>query len=85
MIKGINALTNYKKSKLHQGCKVRFVWHGSDVVQIGRIEVHPLTDELYYVPEHNYVNDKLSEVGETMQYYNRLDSYFHFNEFDVIT
>ena len=83
MIKGDSALTQEVKSKLKQGTKVSFIWHGSSLEHIGRIEVSK-GGILYFVNEHNYEGDEISTQNEGMRYYNSLDSYFHFNEFNII-
>jgi hypothetical protein len=83
MIEGENKLTECKKSLLKQGTKVEFNWHGSKTKCTGRIEVDEWGN-VYFCHEHNYKDDVLTEVGETMQYYNRLDSYFFFNHFEIL-
>jgi hypothetical protein len=82
-ITGENKLTPILISKLKQGTKVKFMWHGnSTMVYKGRIEV--ANSNLYYCAEHNYKGNKLTETGKSMQYYNRLDSFYFFTEFKII-
>jgi hypothetical protein len=79
-----NKLIEEKKKLLKQGTKVQFKWHGSDMLYVGRIEVDKYGD-LYFCAEHNYWGDKLTDSGKTMQYYNTLESFFHFTYFEILT
>ena len=78
-----NALTPLLKAKLKQGTRVRFMWHGNaTMVYKGRIEVS--NGVLYFCAEHNYENEDLTLYGKSMQYYNRLDSFYFFTEFEIL-
>lgn len=83
MITGTNKLTPAIKRQLRQGTKVEFKWHGSDRLYTGRIEISEYK-LIYFCSEHNYKNDKLTEIGETMKHYNLLESFYHFNYFEII-
>ena len=83
MIRGKNQLTEEKKKLLKQGTKVKFKWHGSNLLYIGRIELDK-HGNIYFINEHSFENDKLKEVDEGMKYYNRLDSFFFFTYFEIL-
>lgn len=75
------ALTDEIKKSLKQGDKISFRWHGSKELYTGRIEVDEF-GRLYFVNEHNYNGDELTNEG--MRYYNPLESFSWFTEFKVI-
>jgi len=83
MIKGENSLTQEKKSLLKQGTRVQFKWHGSDRLYTGRIEINE-HGEVFFVNEHCYEGDTLIDWQEPMRYYNRLDGFYFFNQFDIL-
>lgn len=78
-----NKLTKEKRTLLKQGTKVKFKWHGSDNLYVGRIEVDKY-GSLYFVNEHCFKNDEITEINEGMRYYNSLDSFYYFNYFEII-
>lgn len=78
------ALTEEIKSKLKQGTKVRFKWHGSNDFYTGRIEIDKYGN-LYFINEHCFENDKLKAVYEGMRYYNTLESFFFFTHFEILS
>lgn len=82
MIRGISKLTPAIRRELKKGTKVRFKWHGSDKDYIGRIEVREKM--LFFCAEHNYDGNELTETGKGLQYYNILDSFYHFTEFEIL-
>jgi len=77
-----NALTKEIKEGLKRGTKVRFRWHGSTQLYIGRIEVHK-HGELFFVNEHNYKDDIL--IHEAMRFYNSLMDFHHFDLFEIFS
>lgn len=85
MIKGDNQLTEEKKKLLKRGTKVQFKWHGSNTLYIGRIEIDIWSNRLFFINEHCFENDKLLPIHEGMRYYNPLEDFFFFNEFDILT
>ena len=76
-----NKLTDELKAKLTQGTKVKFKWHGSKSEYVGRIEVDQW-GTLFFVSEENY--QAHPDILESMRYYNRLDSFFHFTMFEIL-
>ena len=85
MIQGENQLTDEKKKLLKQGTKVEFMWHGnSSLLYTGYIEVNKW-GILHFCAEHNYKDGKLTDVGESMQYYNTLESFFFFTKFEILS
>lgn len=66
--------------KIRQGSKVSFKWHGSDSLYTGRIEMRH--DEPYFVNEFNYKS--APHILEVMKYYNPLDGFAFFTEFNVL-
>ena len=82
MLQEKDALTDETFNSLQQGTKVRFKWHGSDLLYEGRIEVDKRGD-IYFVNEHNYKDDVL--INEGMRYYNELRSFFKFTLFEVFS
>lgn len=76
-----NKLTPELESKLVQGSKVCFKWHGSSLLYTGRIEVDS-HGCLYFVNEHNYRDDVL--IYESMRFYSRLEGFFHFTQFEIL-
>jgi hypothetical protein len=83
MIQGENQLTDEKKKLLKQETKVEFKWHGSKSLYTGRIELDKY-DNIYFINEHCFENNKLKAMDEGMRYYNRLDSFFFFTHFKVL-
>jgi|SRR6187200_1512626 len=77
------ALTQEMYDNLAQGDRVRFKWHGSDRGYLGRIEIHPRGGK-YWCPEHCYEGDAINPCFDNMQYYNTIDSFFMFTEFEVL-
>jgi hypothetical protein len=84
MIQGENQLTDEKKKLLKQGTKVEYKWHGSNNLYTGRIEVDKY-ENLYFINEHCFENDKLKDVDEGMRYYNTLESFFFFTYFEILS
>lgn len=77
-----NKLTPEIEKQLVQGTKVRFKWYGnSSLIYTGRIELSKYGDK-YFVNEHNYKDDVL--IHENMRFYNSLDSFHHFTEFEIL-
>ena len=83
MISGENKLTNEKKKLLIQGTKIEFKWYGSKNLYTGRIEIDKY-DNIYFINEHCFDNDKLKVMDEGMRYYNTLDSFYFFNHFEIL-
>lgn len=83
MISGENKLTNEKKKLLIQGTKIEFKWYGSKNLYTGRIEIDKY-DNIYFINEHCFENDKLKVMDEGMRYYNTLDSFYFFNHFEIL-
>ena len=83
MIQGENQLTDEKKKLLKQGTKVQFKWHGSKSLYTGRIEIDEY-DNIYFINEYCFENDKLKAMDEGMRYYNTLDSFLFFTHFEVL-
>ena len=83
MIQEENKLTSEKKKRLKQGTKVEFKWHGSKNLYIGRIELDKYNN-IYFINEHCFENDKLKVMDEGMRYYNTLDSFFFFTHFEIL-
>ena len=83
MIQGENQLTDENKKRLKQGTKIEFKWHGSKSLYIGRIELDKY-DNIYFINDHCFENDKLKAMDEGMRYYNTLDSFFFFTHFEVL-
>jgi len=76
-----NQLTYKKKALLKQGTKVKFKWHGSNSLYIGRIELNEYGD-IYFINENCFENDKLKY--EELRYYNTLASFFPFTYFEIL-
>lgn len=77
-----NKLTDGIKATLKPGSKIRFKWYGnSENEYVGRIETDRF-NRLYFVNEHCYENDILIQEG--MRFYNPLESFFHFTQFEII-
>lgn len=74
-------LTQELLDSLKQGTKVEFKCYGSKILYEGRIEVDKF-GRLYFVAEHNYIDDTL--VSEGMRYYNPLDSFLCFSYFKIL-
>ena len=83
MISGENKLTDEKKKLLTQGTKIEFKWHGSKSLYTGRIEIDKY-DNVYFINEHCFENDKLKAMDEGMRHYNTLDSFYFFNHFKIL-
>ena len=69
-------------SRLRQGSRVEFKFHGCDIIFRGRIELDD-HGSMYFVNEHHYRGKKLLREG--MRYYCPLDSitfceYFKFDQ-----
>lgn len=86
MFQGENQLTEEKLALLKQGSKVEFMYYGnSKHLFTGYIEVNKY-GTLFFVNEHHYSKDgKLLEESEGMRYYNRLEDFYFFKHFNIIT
>lgn len=69
------------KSKIRQDSKVSFRWYGSGSLYTGRIEMKG--NEPYFVNEFHYT-ESTPHVLEAMKYYNILESFGIFTEFNVL-
>ena len=69
------------RSQVQQSSKVSFRWHGSDRLYTGRIEMRH--KEPYFVNEHHYTESH-PDILEAMKYYNLLESFGVFTEFNVL-
>lgn len=83
MIEEENQLTDEKIKLLKQGTKIEFKWYGSKRLYTGRIEVDKYNN-IYFINEHCFEDDKLKAIDEGMRHYNRLDSFFFFTHFEVL-
>lgn len=75
-----NRLTPQIRSKLQNGTKVKFMWHGnSELIYEGRIKMDNYNNP-WWIPEQYYINDVLQDnhIEHT------LDSFFHFTMFEIV-
>lgn len=68
---------------LKQGTKVRFRQFRSGLEYVGRIEADRF-GQLYFVGEHCYENDLITQINEPLRFYNRFDSFSRFFSFEIL-